>query len=242
MITSKHKKTCQGKTNLKSKVIAIDGPAGAGKSTVTKLLAKKFNYLYLDTGAMYRAVTLAAMKSHVNFMDSAALTRVARKARISLESTKQGDLRVYLNKELVSKEIRLPIVNSLVSFVARIKEIRRIMVCLQRKIGTRQNCVVEGRDIGTVVFPDAFIKFYLNASLRVRAKRRFRELKQKHLKVSLSETNESIKQRDKNDLTRRVAPLRRAPDAVYVDTSKLTINEVVQKLYRLCRGEKESNI
>ncbi|MEW6008046.1 MAG: (d)CMP kinase [Candidatus Omnitrophota bacterium] len=228
MITSK--KSPPKKTNLKTRVIAIDGPAGAGKSTVAKLLAKRLGFLYLDTGAMYRAATLAAIKKKVNFSDTAKLIKIASKSKIDLKNI-SGNLNVYLNEKIVNRSIRRPQVNSLVSSIAPIREIREIMVKKQRKIGQRQNCVMEGRDIGTVVFPDAFIKFYLDASLSERARRRCDELKEKNIANSpLKEVELSIKERDKNDLTRRFGPLKKAKDAIYVDTTNLTISEVVRKL------------
>lgn len=228
MITSK--KTSPKKANPKLKVIAIDGPAGAGKSTVAKLLAKELGFLYLDTGAMYRAATLAAIEAGVNLSDTKNLLKIASKSKIDLKAS-PGNLNVYLNGQLVNRSIRSPQVNSFVSFIAPIKAIREIMVEKQRKIGKKQNCVMEGRDIGTVVFPDAFIKFYLNASLSERARRRCVELKQEHIaSSSLKEVKFSIQQRDKNDLTRRFGPLKKAKDAIYVDTSRMTIKEVVAKL------------
>lgn len=233
MIISKNKKTCRFNQIQKFKVIAIDGPAGAGKSTVAKFLAKRLRYLYLDTGAMYRAVTLLAINSHVNFMDSSALLRTAQKAHIHLEKAKDGSLNVYLNKKLVNEDIRMPLVSSLVSFVAKLRPIREIMVSMQRSIGEKQNCVVEGRDIGTVVFPRAYVKFYLDASLQVRAQRRCRELQEKNIKVSLKEINDSIERRDKKDITRKFGPLKKAANAMYVDTSGLTVDEVVDKLFSI---------
>lgn len=228
MITSKI--NSPRRTNPKLKVIAIDGPAGAGKSTVAKLLAKELNYLYLDTGAMYRAATLAAIEEKVNFSNVESLIKAVSKSKIGLKSV-CGKINVYLNGKVVNKDIRSPKVNSLVSSVAPIRAIREIMVKKQRKIGMKQNCVMEGRDIGTVVFPDAFIKFYLDASLSERAKRRCDELKQKHIANSpLKEVKLSIQERDKNDLTRRFGPLKKAKDAIYVDTSNMTISEVVKKL------------
>ncbi len=233
MTISKNNKTCLTVFNSNPKIIAVDGPAGAGKSTVAKFLSKRLGYLYLDTGAMYRAVTLNAIKSHVNFLDSKALVKSAQKSRINLERTNKGNLNVYLNGELVNDLIRTPLVSSLVSFVARLKPIREVMVDLQRKIAGREDCVVEGRDIGTVVFPRAFVKFYLDASLDVRAKRRCKELQKKSMKVSLKEINDSIERRDRCDISRKFGALKKAADAVYVDTSNLSIDQVVDKLFKL---------
>ncbi len=223
-------KTCPKNPN--KKIIAIDGPAGTGKSTVSELLAQNLGYLYLDTGAMYRALTLAAINARVNFLDSSAITRVGRRTKIDLKQSNNGSLNVFLNNRLVNDEIRSPKISSLVSFVAKIAEVRKIMVKLQRQIGKRQNCVVEGRDIGTVVFPDALVKFYLDASLDVRADRRFKELKLKGIRVALSEIKELIRRRDRSDVTRRVGPLKKALDAIRVDTSNLNIAQVVNRLLR----------
>lgn len=233
MTISKNNNTCRTVFDSKPKIIAVDGPAGAGKSTVAKFLAKRLGYLYLDTGAMYRAVTLNAIKSQVNFLDSAALLKAAKKSRINLERTKKGSLKVYLNGRLVNDAIRTPLVSSLVSFVARLKPIREVMVDLQRKIAGKQDCVVEGRDIGTVVFPKAFVKFYLDASLGVRAKRRCKELQKKSIKVSLKEINDSIERRDKCDISRKFGALKKAADARHVDTSNLSIDQVVDRLFEV---------
>ncbi len=228
MISSK--KISPKKTNPKLKVIAIDGPAGAGKSTVAKLLAKELGFLYLDTGAMYRAATLAAIKAKVSFLDTKNLIKVVSKSKIDLKAS-FGSLNVYLNGQIVNRSIRSPQVSSLVSSIAPIKAIRKIMVKKQRKIGLKQNCVMEGRDIGTIVFPDAFVKFYLDASLGERARRRCDELKQKRIaSSSLREVKLSIQQRDKNDLTRKFGPLKKAKDAIYIDTSRMMIKEVVKRL------------
>jgi cytidylate kinase len=229
-VTISKPKTCPKNPN--KKIIAIDGPAGTGKSTVSELLAQNLGYLYLDTGAMYRALTLAAINARVNFLDSSAITRVGRRTKIDLKQSNNGSLNVFLNNRLVNDEIRSPKISSLVSFVAKIAEVRKIMVKLQRQIGKRQNCVVEGRDIGTVVFPDALVKFYLDASLDVRADRRFKELKLKGIRVALSEIKELIRRRDRSDVTRRVGPLKKALDAIRVDTSNLNIAQVVNRLLR----------
>lgn len=230
MTISKLNKTRPRKPNLKVKIITIDGPAGAGKSTVAKLLAKRLGYLYLDTGAMYRALTLAGLRQKVNFLEKKALIRVARKARIQLVKGARFSLDVYLDGKLINRQIRSPLVSSLVSFIASIGAIRQIMGKSQRAMGQKQNCVVEGRDIGTVIFPDAFVKFYLDASLGVRGKRRFKELKMRDPSVSCQDVKKSIQCRDRNDLTRSCGPLKRAHDAIYVDTTRLSISQVVARL------------
>lgn len=232
MIASKLKTTCPNRSNLKFKVIAIDGPAGAGKSSVARLLAKRLHFLYFDTGAMYRAITLAAVKARVNFLDIRGLRDIASKSRIRFKRNKRGNLDVYLDGRRVNRAIRRPFITRLVSFLASAGEVRAILVGMQRHIGQGQNCVVEGRDIGTVVFPNAFIKFYLDASLEQRVQRRFRELNQKNLFIAKKELKSSIQRRDRADIERRCGPLRKAKDAIYIDTTHLTKDEVAGKLIR----------
>jgi cytidylate kinase len=230
-VTTSKSETCPRLKSPKGIIIAIDGPAGAGKSTVAKLVAERLRFLYLDTGAMYRALTLAAVKERANFLDKKRLIRIARRSKLKLKRKIGGTIDIYLNGRLVNQEIRKPLITSLVSFIARILEIRKIMVVQQRSISHKENCVVEGRDIGTVVFPDAFIKFYLDASLKTRGQRRYKELKQKRISsLARKEVQALIKQRDENDLNRRYAPLKKAADAIYVDTTNLTIKQVVSAL------------
>lgn len=211
-------------------IIAIDGPAGSGKSTVAKNIAKRLGLLYIDTGAMYRAVTLKALKENVNLKDESALTDIARRSRIKLSTNSKGRQRVFLDGKDVTDRIRTPELTKCVSYIARVKGVREHMVKLQRQFGRQSSSVLEGRDIGTVVFPDADIKFYLDASFKERARRRFNELKESNPDIKLREVEADLKTRDKKDLNRRYAPLRKASDAIYIDTTYLSIKEVSDEL------------
>lgn len=209
-------------------IIAIDGPAGSGKSTVSKRMARSLGILYIDTGAMYRALTLKAMRQHADLKDEASLSDLARNTKISLEEN--GDtLKVYLDGEDVSGLIRTQELTNNVKFVARVPGVRREMVRLQRMIGESKSAVLEGRDIGTVVFPDADYKFYLDASVDERANRRFKELIGMGHKADLDAIKNDIIIRDDSDVKREVGALKKADDAVYIDTSDMKIDEVIEK-------------
>ncbi len=212
-------------------IIAIDGPAGSGKSTVARLVAQRLKYLYVDTGAMYRALTLKAIRMKANLEDEDALGALAKATDIKLKQV-SGSLKVYLNGEDVSQEIRKPEVTNAVSYIARAKPVRARMVILQRRLGEKGRVVLEGRDIGTVVFPNADKKFYIDASFDVRVMRRYRELKEGGLKITKGGVKKDLKSRDESDLTRSIGSLKKANDAIYIDTSNLTIEEVVNKILR----------
>ncbi len=213
-------------------IIAIDGPAGAGKSTVARLLAQKLGFLYIDTGAMYRAVTLKALEYGVDFADHKTIAEIAGKANITLKSSGvNSSIEVILDGRDVSREIRHPRVTERVSEVAKIPAVRTVMLGLQRQLGRQQDSVIEGRDIGTVVFPDAERKFYLDASPQERTRRRHKEMVEKGQEVSLEDIADNIRTRDKIDSTRECAPLRRAEDAIYIDTTDMTIEQVVEALF-----------
>ena len=214
-------------------VIAIDGPGGAGKSTIAKLLAKKLNYLHLDTGAMYRAVTLAAINENIDFDDKEKLIKLAKK--ISITFNKNGE--IILDNKNVSQEIRSSEVNAHVSKIAAVKGVRNVLVEKQQSLAQKNKVVMDGRDITTVVLPEAEHKFFLTASLAERAKRRYQEVKSKNNDADLEEIKKSIARRDKLDSEREHSPLKKAEDAVLIDTTELSIDEVLKKLISLIEGE-----
>jgi len=212
------------------KIITIDGPAGSGKSTVAKGLAKKLGFTYLDTGAMYRALTLKAIQERIDLKDSNKLIELMKKIKIDIVPRKNSSLKIFLDGKDVSIKIRKPQVTKKVSFIARVPGVRREMVKLQRAFGRKNNIVVEGRDIGTVVFPQAHKKFYLDAEVSERIKRRLKDFKKLCKSVSAKEVEEDLKKRDKADITRKVGPLKKAKDAIRVDTTNLNIEKTIEKL------------
>jgi len=217
-------------TQLKP-IIAIDGPAGSGKSTIAKRIAKECGLFYIDTGAMYRALALKAKRLGVDPEDKEAIIKLSKNINIELKyEASTFKLTVLLDKEDVSEEIRKPSITEHVSTIAKIKEVREQMVILQRKMAEGKNAILEGRDITTVVFPDAYKKFYLDADPEERIKRRFLELKDRKVAVDESAVQKDITFRDKTDSTREHAPLKRAQDAVYIDTTHLSIDEVVHRV------------
>lgn len=206
-------------------IVAIDGPAGSGKTTVAKLLASKLNISYLDTGATYRALTLKALEENADLHDEGALENLA----VNLNLRFAGKT-VYLDGIDVSGEIRTPLIDKNISLIVSYPGVRSLMVGLQRKIAQGKDFVVEGRDITTVVFPRAEFKFYLDADASVRAQRRFNELKDKGHKIGILEVNADLNKRDDADKNRKVGALRLSKDAVCIDTTKLTIEEVVGQM------------
>jgi CMP/dCMP kinase len=204
-------------------IIAIDGPAGSGKTTIAKLIAKKLGISYLDTGAMYRALTLAALNRAVGLDDVAGLCALARSIEVVLNADK-----VYLDKKDVTREIRTPEIDKSISQVVAHAQVRSIMVELQRKIASHSSFAVEGRDITTVVFPNAEYKFYVDANPDIRAKRRHMEMEHKGIKRDFKETQSDLLRRDHADTTREVGALKRADDAHFIDTTSLSIEQVVQ--------------
>jgi len=217
-------------------IIAIDGPAGAGKSTVAKLIARRLGYLYLDTGAMYRALTLKVLEKGIAINDAKAIAALALDSSIDLINKPDGTLTVTLDGVDVSLAIRKPNITKSVSDVAKIKDVREVMLKLQRKLGGRGNVVLDGRDIGTVVFPKAEKKFYLDADLRERTNRRHKELNGLGQEITLNAVELDLSNRDKIDSNREFAPLKKAEDAVYIDTTFLSIEGVVEKLLVFING------
>jgi cytidylate kinase len=214
---------------MKGFVIAIDGPAGAGKSTVSKIIAQKLNFLYVDTGAMYRVLTLKAMREKIPWQDKERLINLAKNTQIEL--CQDGNkYRVLMDGEDVSEEIRKEEVSKNTSYIASIIEIREILWQKQRKFREKYDIVMEGRDIGSKVFPDAEIKIYLDASIEERAKRRYFQLKEIGIEEDMGKIKKEIIERDKRDKEREIAPLIKTDDYYYIDTTDLTIEEVVKKI------------
>ena len=207
-------------------IVAIDGPAATGKSTSAKLVAQKLSFTYLDTGAMYRCVTLAVLRGQISLDDERAFEQLLKSMKIQLKKTNDR-LVVHLNGEDVSTEIRKAKVTSQVSAVSALPQVRSALVEFQRNIAKDRNCVMEGRDIGTVVFPNAEFKFFLISDDKIRAERRQLDLLAIGEKKSIGELVEEIRQRDALDSGRAHSPLRKADDAIEVDTSNMTINEQV---------------
>ncbi len=212
-------------------IIAIDGPSGAGKSTLGKMLAKKLGLLYLDTGAMYRAVALAATRDERALNDPARAAEIARAANIELKG-EPDSLRVILDGEDVTETIRTLQIAQAASIVSTNSDVRKIMVDLQRRLGEQSptGCVLEGRDIGSVVFPSADIKFFLTAKPEARARRRFEEDKEKGRNSTYEQTLAEINERDERDVSRSDSPLTIAEDAVVIDTSELDLTEVFDQM------------
>ncbi len=225
-------------------IVAIDGPAGAGKSTVARRLADALAFVLVDTGAMYRAVALAAKGAGIDWTDGPAVGRLAHElvARHGLvfSRDRQRGVRVDLDGADVTDAIRAPDIGMAASTVSAHPEVRDALLDLQRQTGESGGVVLEGRDIGTVVFPDAEVKFFLTAQPEVRARRRFEELAAKGSPVTLAQTLEDVRRRDEQDTTRAVAPLRQAADATLVDSSEATIDEVVERMASLVRASQRA--
>src|SRR5918992_1569855 len=217
-------------------IVAIDGPSGAGKSTLAKRVAKAMRFTYLDTGAIYRALALKILRRGVDLNDTAALSAIVNDTDIDLRES-NGQLQVFLDGEDVSASIRTPEVSQMASRVSALAMVRHRLLDLQRALGRRGNVVAEGRDIGTVVFPEAQVKIYLDASIEERARRRCDELRAAGREVSLTETINEMEERDRRDSERDIAPLRKAVDAVAVDSSGLTADGVAEKVLQLIKSK-----
>ena len=214
-----------------SHLVAIDGPTGSGKSTISRLLAKRLQYQYLDTGAMYRAVALAIRRAGIEAQDEEEIARLCNGLDIRLVT--EGDsIKIYLGDEDVTEAIREPAVDLMASTVSAIDGVRKAMTRVQRKMGSQGPLVAEGRDMGTVVFPEAQHKFYLDASLEVRVNRRFLERQDRGESISRDRVREALIKRDYQDMNRHLSPLKPAKDAKIIDTSELTPNEVVERIMR----------
>ena len=216
-------------------IIAIDGPAGSGKSTVSRLLAARLGYLYLDTGAMYRAVALQAKRKNIDLKDTEKVGRLCMDLDLHFRVL-DGATRLFLGAEDISEAIRSPDMDMLSSVISTIKEVREAMTLLQRKMAEQRGVVAEGRDMGTVVFPDAECKFFIDAEPEVRAGRRYRERLARGEMVSSQEVEQELRKRDDQDRTRALAPLVPAKDAVLLDTTNLTVEEIVEIMVRTIKG------
>ncbi|MFC4804478.1 (d)CMP kinase [Filifactor villosus] len=207
-------------------IIAIDGPSGSGKSTIAKELAEKFQFLYIDTGSMYRALTLGYLEEGTDLENEDARRRFLERMHVSFDTQN----RVCLNGREVAEEIRGIEVTQTVSYVSAFADIRKKMVELQRKFAKENSVVMDGRDIGTTVFPEAEVKVFLIADVQERARRRWNQMKEKGMDITLEEVEAELRIRDEKDSNRKVSPLRKAEDAVEVDTTSLTVEEVIEKI------------
>ena len=217
--------------------IAIDGPAGAGKSTIARRVAKELSFIYVDTGAMYRAMALYLLREGTDPQDGEAIARACVCADISI-SYENGEQQVLLNGENVTAHLREEAVGNMASVSSANPGVRTKLVELQQQLAKRENVVMDGRDIGTQVLPGAQVKVYLTASARTRAERRYKELLEKGLEADLQKIEEDINQRDYQDMNRKISPLRQAEDAVLLDSSHMTIEEVAEEILRLYREKR----
>ena len=216
------------------KQIAIDGPAGAGKSTIAKMLAKELGFIYVDTGAMYRAIALYFLEHNTDEESEASVETACRDINISI-AYEDGAQQVYLNGENVSGRIRTPMVSAKASKTSAIPQVRKALYGLQKKLADENDVVMDGRDIGTCILPEATLKIYLTASVMTRAKRRFDELKQKGQECILEDICKEIEKRDKQDMSREISPLKQADDALLLDSSDMTPDEVCGEIITLYR-------
>ena len=214
--------------------VAIDGPAGAGKSTIAKLVAKEKGYIYVDTGAMYRGLAIHFLNKGVNPDDREAVAEACRDAEVSI-GYEDGVQQIYLNGENVTSMLRTEEVGNMASRTSAIPQVREKLLELQRSLAREKDVIMDGRDIGTNILPDADVKIYLTASVEPRAMRRYTELKEKGESCNLEEIARDISERDERDMTREIAPLKKAEDAILVDSSDMTIPEVVAEICSHCR-------
>lgn len=218
-------------------IVAIDGPAGSGKGTITKLVGEKLNLINIDTGAMYRCVALACLRKGIDVKELSEIEKILSNIQISFK--KENNMqKVYLNNEDVSEAIRTVEVDNIVAKFAALKIVRDKITPLQRKMGEYNNIIMEGRDIGTVVFPNADVKIFLDCSLEERAKRRHRQDLQNGIEISYEEVLESIKERHKLETERDIAPFIKAEDAIYIDNTNMTVEEVVERIVDIIKRGK----
>lgn len=215
--------------------IAIDGPAGAGKSTIAKLVAQEKGYIYVDTGAMYRGMAIHFLKCKIAADNTEEIIKACADAIVTI-AYEDGVQQVYLNGENVTKELRTEAVGNMASKTSAIPEVREKLLELQRSLAREKDVIMDGRDIGTNILPDADVKVYLTASVKTRAKRRYDELVEKGIPCDYSKIEKDIRERDERDMNRETAPLRQAEDAVLIDSSEMSIREVVEKILELCEA------
>lgn len=213
--------------------VAIDGPAGAGKSTIAKLVAKEKGYVYVDTGAMYRGLAIHFLENGINAEEKEKIAEACKDADVTIRY-EDGQQQVYLNGKNITAKLREEAVGNMASKSSAIPEVRAKLLELQRELARREDVIMDGRDIGTCVLPDADVKVFLTASVETRAKRRYDELVEKGVACDLEEIARDIAERDERDSTREIAPLKQAEDAVLVDSSHMTIEEVVAAIVKLC--------
>lgn len=214
--------------------VAIDGPAGAGKSTIAKLVAKEKGYIYVDTGAMYRAMAVYFLQEGISPQDTDKIREAAQRASVSI-GYEDGVQQVYLNGENVTGKLREEAVGNMASVSSAVPEVRARLLALQRTLAEEADVIMDGRDIGTNILPNADVKIYLTASVETRASRRYKELTEKGVACNYDEIAEDIKKRDERDMSRETAPLKQAEDAVLVDSSDMSIEEVVRAICAKCK-------
>lgn len=217
---------------MENLTIAIDGPAGSGKSTISKKISKELNIVYIDTGAMYRALTLKILKNKINIYDKAEMNKILQNTNIDFKNN-----HIFLDDKKVDEEIRNNEISTNVSDVAKIKEVRKKLVEIQRSIASNKSVIMDGRDIGSFVLPHANYKFYITASIEERGSRRCKELKEKGYNTNLEEIIKEIEERDRIDSTREVSPLVKCKDAFEIDTTDKTIDDVVSEILGIIRGD-----
>ena len=214
--------------------IAIDGPAGAGKSTIAKLAASELSYIYVDTGAMYRGMAIYFLEQKISPDEKEEIAKACQNAEVSI-AYEDGEQQIYLNGKNVTALLRKEEVGKMASISSAIPEVRQKLLSLQRNLAKEKDVVMDGRDIGTNILPDADVKVYLTASSRTRANRRYLELREKNVDCNLDEIEREIIARDERDMNREIAPLKQAEDAILIDSSDLSIEEVTEKILELCK-------
>lgn len=218
-------------------IVGIDGPAGSGKGTVTKQVANRLGLINIDTGSTYRCVALETINQGVRLEEKDKIIEIAKTIKVDIQALPEGD-RIFLNGKEVTKEIRSKEVTEIVSQISSIKEVRFEMVNLQRRLAEGKDVIMEGRDICTYVFPNADVKIYLDASIEERAKRRYKEMQEKNINMSYEEVEENIRKRDENDKAKEIGALKKAEDSIVVDTTSLTIEQVVEKIIEIINNKK----